>query len=390
VKVAIDVRRAGDYGVGTYIRNIVQGLSRLGTSTRYVLIGRAAERTHFESLPAEFEWAEHRSAPRSLQDQWEMPYVLRQRRADLLHVPWLYAPWHAGRPVVITVHDLTEWTDTAREQGAQRAVSRRLARRALARAARVLAVSQTTQREVARVFALPEDRIRVVYNALDERFVLEPPPGDSARILERHAVHYPYVLYAGSVQPQKNLPRLVEAFAVVKSELADHAELSRLKLIVIGDDVARHQALRRAVVKTRMQEEVRFLGFVPHGVLRAFYAHARVFAFPSLYEGFGLPPLEAMAHGTPVVVSNVSSLAEVCGQAALAVHPENVFDIARGLRAALTDDSMRRELIARGRERIQRFSWRSAALAVHQAYWEVAENSRGPSGAGPSKSSPTR
>ena len=373
MKVAIDVRRAGDYGVGTYIRNIVHGLGRLGTDTRYVLIGRAAERAHFDSLRPNFEWAECLSAPRSLRDQWETPYLLRQRGADLLHVPWLYAPWNAGRPVIMTVHDLAEWTDPGRERTLPGAVHLRLARRALARAARVLAVSQATQREVARVFALPEQRIEVVYNALDERFVLEPPPGDSARILERHAVSYPYVLYAGSVQPQKNLARLVEAFAVVKAELADHAELRNLKMIVIGDDLARHQALRRAVVRTRMQEEVRFLGFVPHGVLRAFYAHARVFAFPSLDEGFGLPPLEAMAHGTPVVVSNVSSLPEVCGEAALAVHPENVFDIARGLRAALTDEGVRRDLIARGRERIQHFSWRRAALAVHQTYWEVAE-----------------
>jgi glycosyltransferase involved in cell wall biosynthesis len=372
VKVAIDVRRAGDYGVGTYIRNVVRELGRLGTPTRYVLIGRAAERAHFESLPQTFEWAECPCAPRSVRDQWEIPYLLRQRRADVLHVPWLYAPWNPGRPVVMTVHDLTEWTETARERRVQLTFSRRLARRALARAARILTVSQATQREVARVFALPEHRIEVVYNALDERFVLEPPPADGPRILERHAVCYPYVLYAGSVQPQKNLPRLVEAFAVVKAELADHAELRSLKLIVIGDDLARHQALRRAVVKTRMQEEVRFLGFVPHAVLRAFYAHARVFAFPSLYEGFGLPPLEAMAHGTPVVVSNVSSLPEVCGEAALGVHPENVFDIARGLRAALTDEGVRRELIARGRERVQLFSWRRAALAVHQTYWEVA------------------
>jgi glycosyltransferase involved in cell wall biosynthesis len=376
VKVAIDVRRAGDYGVGTYIRNIVQELGRLATPTRYVLIGRSAERAHFDSLPEKIEWAECRSAPRSLRDQWEMPYLLRHSRADLLHVPWLYAPLNAGRPVVMTVHDLTEWTEPVRERRMLQAVSRRLARRALARAARVLAVSQSTQREVARVFALPEDRIEVVYNALDERFVVEPPPGDCARILERHAVYYPYVLYAGSVQPQKNLPRLVEAFAVVKTELAEHPELRNLKLIVIGDDLARHQELRRSVVKTRMQEEVRFLGFVPHGVLRAFYAHARVFAFPSLDEGFGLPPLEAMAHGTPVVASNVSSLPEVCGEAALGVHPENVFDIARGLRAALTDDSLRRELIARGRERVQLFSWRRAALAVHQTYWEVATTTK--------------
>jgi glycosyltransferase involved in cell wall biosynthesis len=375
VKVAIDVRRAGDFGVGTYIRNIVAELGRQAGDAQYLLIGRSADRVHFEALPPQFDWAECHGSPGSFRDQWEIPLLLNRRGADLLHVPWLYAPFRAGRPFLLTAHDLTDWTESDGGSGPHRGGRRfqkRLTRRALQRAARVLAVSQATQREVSRVFGLPESKIEVVYNALDERFVREPPPPEADRILERHAVTYPYVLYAGSIRPQKNLARLIEAFAVVKSELADHPELAGLKLIVIGDEMAKHPALRRAVVRTRLREEVRFLGFVPHAVLRAFYARARLFAFPSLYEGFGLPPLEAMAHGTPVLVSNVSSLPEVCGEAALAVNPENVFDIARGMRAALTDEALRRELVARGQERVHRYSWQRAAEAVRRVYEEVA------------------
>lgn len=376
MRVAIDVRRATNYGVGTYIRNIVHNLARTNHGTGYVLFGSARDREPFGDLPGNFEWVEHSAAPESFRDQIQVPLLLRNY-VDVLHEPWLYAPLVAPCPVVITVHDLTEIIDShgaPPPEGVRppRSLRRHFARRALDRAARIFAVSQASQRELTRVFGIPEKKIEVVYNALDERFLSEPLPADTDRILERHAVNYPFLLYAGNIRPQKNLSRLIEAFAVVKSELYEHPELSRLKLIVIGDELAKHPDLRRAVVRTRMREEVRFLGFVPHGVLRVFYARARAFLFPSLYEGFGLPPLEAMAHGTPVLTSNVSSLPEVFGPAALLVNPENVFDIARGIRSVLTDESLRGELIERGHERVKRYSWARAAEQIHKAYEAVA------------------
>jgi glycosyltransferase involved in cell wall biosynthesis len=182
------------------------------------------------------------------------------------------------------------------------------------------------------------------------------------------------VLYAGNIKPQKNLPRLIEAFAVVKSELREHPEYSRLKLLLIGDAADEHSDLRRAVLRSRLQGDVRFLGFVPLSVLRVFYARARAFLFPSLYEGFGLPPLEAMAHGTPVLTSSVSSLPEVFADAALLVNPENVFDIARGIRQILTEDVMRDSLVRRGFELVQRYSWERSAEKVREVYRSVMAN----------------
>jgi len=250
-----------------------------------------------------------------------------------------------------------------------------LARRALARADRILAVSHFSKRELARVFGIPEPKIEVIYNALDERFIREPLPADADRILERHAVNYPFVLYAGNIKPQKNLARLIEAFAVAKTDLRDHPELSRLKLLVIGDELSKHPDLRRAVVRSRVRENVRFLGFVPYPVLRVFYSRAKAFVFPSLHEGFGLPPLEAMAHGTPVLTSNVSSLPEVFSQAALLVNPENVFDIARGIRQILTEGVLREALVRRGYELIHRFSWERSAQQVRDVYEAVMAGS---------------
>ncbi|MBI3896500.1 MAG: glycosyltransferase family 4 protein, partial [Acidobacteria bacterium] len=165
------------------------------------------------------------------------------------------------------------------------------------------------------------------------------------------------------------------AFAVVKGELRDHPVYRHLKLLIIGDELSEHPDLRRTVVRTRTQNEVRFLGFVPVQTLRVFYQAAEVFVFPSLHEGFGLPPLEAMAQGTPVVTSNVSSLPEVVGDAAILVHPENVFDIARGIQQVLLDEALRRELSQRGQRQLARFSWARSVEQVLAIYAEGAVGS---------------
>jgi glycosyltransferase involved in cell wall biosynthesis len=297
---------------------------------------------------------------------------LRERRVDILHMPWFYAPALVPMRMVLTVHDLSDIL--ARETGTTPVVQAgRLffARRAARRANHIFAVSQASKRDVARTFGVPESRISVVYNAVDERFLNEPLPADADRILERHAVTGPYVLYAGAIKPQKNLPRLIEAFAVAKAELADHPEFADLKLLVIGEAPARHAELRSAVVRARVREDVRFLGFVPQPVLRVFYARAQAFLFPSLYEGFGLPPLEAMAHGAPVLTSNVSSLPEVFRDAALLVNPDNVFDIARGIRQILTEKDLRETLVRCGHARARSFSWQRAAEQVRETYDRV-------------------
>jgi len=372
MRVAIDIRRAGDYGIGTYIRNIVNELGRLDRGTHYLLIGRPRHLEEFDVLPENFELLNYPADPGTFRTHFHLPFLLERRNIDILHMPWFYAPALVPCRLVITVHDLTDVL-LPPAGGSPIVQTGRLffARRALSRAERILAVSHASKRELARVFGIPEGKIEVIYNALDQRFVREPLSAEADRILERHAVNYPFVLYAGKIKPQKNLARLIEAFAVAKAELGDHPELAGLKLLMIGDELSKHADLRRAVIRARIREDVRFLGFVPYPVLRVFYARARAFLFPSLYEGFGLPPLEAMAHGTPVLTSNVSSLPEVFSQAALLVNPEHVFEIARGIRQILTEDVLREALVRRGYELVQRYSWERSAQQVHDVYEAV-------------------
>jgi glycosyltransferase involved in cell wall biosynthesis len=372
MRVAIDIRRAGDYGLGTYIRNIVHQLARLDGESRYLLIGQRSHLEQFDPLPENFELLEYRHEPGTLRTHLHLPWLLRRRRVDILHMPWFYCPAIVPARLVLTVHDLSDvLAPTAGAAPPVQTGRLFFANRAVRRADHIFAVSQSSKRDLARTFNIPESKIGVVYNAVDERFLNEPLPPDADRILERHAVDGPYVLYAGNIKPQKNLPRLIEAFAVAKAELSDHPEFAHLKLLVIGEALTRHADLRRAVVRARVREDVRFLGFVPLPVLRVFYARARAFLFPSLYEGFGLPPLEAMAHGTPVLTSNVSSLPEVFHGAALLVNPENVFEIARGIRQILSEKELRENLIRSGYERVRCYSWQRAAQLVRQTYEAV-------------------
>jgi glycosyltransferase involved in cell wall biosynthesis len=173
---------------------------------------------------------------------------------------------------------------------------------------------------------------------------------------------------------------MIEAFSALKTELERDGLYPDLKLIIIGDDLSGNPDLRRTVVRSGVQNDVRFLGFIPIEVLRIFYDSAKIFVFPSLYEGFGLPPLEAMAHGTPVVTSNVSSLPEVVGNAAVLVNPENVFEIMRALHRVLVDKALRDRMKERGYLQATRFSWEISVRRVRAVYREVgqcAENEAG-------------
>jgi glycosyltransferase involved in cell wall biosynthesis len=266
----------------------------------------------------------------------------------------------------------------AREQsGFWRSFHFQMTKRVLAGAARIFAVSNFTRNEIEKLFEIPSDRVEVVYNAIDERFLhghATAPERDL--IARRYQVTYPFLLYAGRISPHKNVVRMIEAFSALKTELERDQAYPDLKLIIIGDDLSGNPDLRRTVVRSGVQHDVRFLGFVPIEVLRIFYDEAKIFVFPSLYEGFGLPPLEAMVHGTPVVTSNVSSLPEVVGNAAVLVNPENVFEIMRALHRVLMDKPLRERMKERGYQQAAKFSWETSVRRILEAYGQIAHGDR--------------
>jgi glycosyltransferase involved in cell wall biosynthesis len=374
VRVAIDIRRINEFGVGTYTRNAIRTLARLDHGTEYFLLGIPGKLGDIEALPPNFITVPTHPNEFSLQSYFELNRILRHHKVDLLHVPHLFwKPQSVPCPYVVTVHDLLDHLYKVNSASwVKRTLHFEFTKRVLHHAARIFAVSNFSKKDTERLFHVPGDKIEVIYNALDDRFCQgHATDADRRLIAERYQVRYPFLLYAGRISPHKNVVRIIEAFAALKAELEKEGLYPDLKLIIIGDELSKHPDLRRAVNRTRMQNDVRFLGFVPIGVLRIFYDLAKVFVFPSLYEGFGLPPLEAMAHGTPVVTSNTSSIPEVVGNAAVMVNPENVFEIMHALHRVLVDQSVRDTLKARGALQAQRFSWDESVRRMLEVYRDV-------------------
>lgn len=382
LRIVLDARHLQDFGIGTYIRNLLQGLATIDRSNDYYLTGQADchELVH---LPENFHWVPYARRDSNPLDDIRYPLFIRQLRPDLVHIPLNTVSVFMPRPYVVTIHDMSSLL-FPRHSGLQTTLWEYRFRRGLLRANQVIAVSKATRRDVERLLRIPADRIRQIYSAPDPDFAALPAEADTSRakeeakrrVLERYNITYPFILYSGRIRPQKNVARLVEAFAVLRGDLASHPVYRELRLIIIGDDLSKHPEVRRAVIQSRVEQQVRFLGFVPSETLRIFYECARVFAFPSLYEGFGLPPLEAMACGTPVVTSNTSSLPEVAGDAAVQVDPRNVFEIARGLEEALLNEDRRHQLRERGYRQVQRFSWQRTAAQVLQTYYDVSGRTR--------------
>ncbi|HUA62165.1 MAG TPA: glycosyltransferase family 1 protein [Verrucomicrobiae bacterium] len=372
--IAIDARRIRDFGIGSYIRGLLSGLADIDRLNRYTYVVGSADTQALPKLPENFQPAFYQRRDWMQLDNLAFPVFLRSLGADLVHIPLARVPLFMIRPYVVTVHDMADLMFQDRGSRLRMAVRRYRFRRGLSRASRVIAVSEATRRDVEAETGLSSDRIQRVYNAPDPVFdngATATSPEERGRIMERYQINYPYVLYAGNIRRHKNVPRLVEAFAVARDHLASHPDYQDLRLVIIGDTISQFPAVRQAVMKSRVDHMVRFLGFVPFETLRCFFESAAAFVFPSRYEGFGLPPLEAMACGTPVVTSDVSSLPEVVGDAAVLVNPENVFDIARGIQEVLTDQTLRASLIRRGHEQAARFNWSRAAKQVLEIYQEA-------------------
>ena len=368
MRIGIDARKLHDFGIGTYIRNLLRQLSRLDTSTEFVLLCRPEDREGLATLGENFRSIAETAAPYSLSEQVRVPFALRREKVSLFHAPHYVLPPLVPCRSVVTIHDCIHLMFPQYLPNlAALAYARASIRMAARRATRVMTVSESSKRDILRFVDTEPGKIDVIYNSYDERFGVEPLEEDVVRVRERFQLHDEFILYAGNVKPHKNLERLIQAFDLVRRRGLDH-----VKLVIIGDEVSKYAALRRAVHRHQLHQYVRFLGYLPETTLAVMYRLAGVFVFPSLYEGFGLPPLEAMASGTPVVTSNVSSLPEVAGDAAILVDPYDPHAIADGIATVLTDEATRRELRSKGLRRASEFSWEASVRRIRSIYCEAA------------------
>ena len=367
MRVAIDARKLHDFGIGTYIRNLLRHLARIDHDTEYVLLCGEADLGVAAQLGPNFRSVLEPSPNYSIREQIHVPWVLRRERPDLYHAPHYVLPAAINCNSVVTIHDcihlmFPQYLPNRMAYAYARAQMWTAAHRSDC----ILTVSDASKRDILHLFNIPPEKIVVVYNAIDAHFSVTPPPDAVSRVRERYQLDHRFVLYVGNIKPHKNLVRLIEAFSELRT-----GDLEDVKLLIIGDEISKLPALRHAVHRHKLHKHVRFLGYVPDDQLAVLYRLAAVFVFPSLYEGFGLPPLEAMASGTPVVVSNVSSLPEVVGDAAVLVDPHDIDSIVDGLRCVLTNPARADDMRRKGLERSREFSWERSVARTLEVYKRI-------------------
>ena len=368
MRVAIDTRKLHDYGIGTYVRNLITELSRQDDDAEYSLLCAPSDVEAIRALGPRFQPCVVRAGNYSVREQWAVPWALAKARVDLFHAPHYVVPPLSTAPVVVTIHDCIHLRfPQYLPNRAALYYARTMMTLAAKRARRVLTVSQASKDDILHYLHVPADKVEVIHNAIDMRLAGEPTQEEVQRVRERFLLTAPFVLYTGNIKPHKNVDRLIEAFSILRQRSAED-----VKLLIIGDEISKYPNLRRLVHRFQLHQHVRFLGFVPDATLSVLYRLASVFVFPSLYEGFGLPPLEAMAAGAPVITSNVSSLPEVVGDAAILIDPMDAGAIASAMAQVLGDPKLRDDLIRRGRERVKAFSWTRSVARVRQVYGELA------------------
>jgi len=367
LRIAIDARKLHDYGIGTYVRNLVQGLARQDDDAAYAVLCRDADAGFVQALGSRFTPIVERSGNYSVREQLSVPLALRRARADLFHAPHYVVSPLTPCPYIVTIHDCIHlrFPQYLPNRMAY-TYARRMMSLAARRSRRVLTVSNASKQDILHYLRVPADKVEVIYNALDARLATPPTQDDIDRVRQRFQLTAPFILYAGNIKPHKNVDRLIEAYAILRRRGVESA-----RLLIIGDEISKYPNLRRLVHRFQLHQHVRFLGFVPDATLAVLYQLASVFVFPSLYEGFGLPPLEAMAAGAPVITSNVSSLPEVVGDAALLIDPMDAGAIADAMARVLGDEALRAELVRRGHERVKAFSWDRSVARVREVYREL-------------------
>lgn len=360
---SLDVRTATPHfpGIGRYVTNLAQAMRmQLQPGERLHLIGNPAQAERFAPMiDASVQFVACQATPFAWTQQWRVPLLLRRiadRAAHLYHSPYYLMPYLPGAPTVLTHYDLIPLYFPAYVSPRARLLFRVALRLALRTARRIVAISEASRRDLLATFALAPQRVITTPLAPEPRFQPQPAAAIAA-VRARYALPPRFVLYLGINKPHKNLVALLQAYA----QLPAHAP----PLVIAGAWDERYPEAKQAAVTLDLTARVHFLGPVAEADLPALYAAATLFVFPSQYEGFGLPVLEAMACGTPVACSNVSSLPEVAGDAARLFDPATPAAIAEALEQLLDAPALCETLRTRGLAQAARFSWaRTAALTL--------------------------
>jgi glycosyltransferase involved in cell wall biosynthesis len=362
-------------GIGRYTRGLVEGLARFDQDNRYKLFS-AGKDQQFRFWPRNFSLKELPLTERQLIALWQrmrlpLPVELVTGLVDVYHSPDFVLPPVLAARTVLTVHDLSFMRHPECSSEALLDYLMEAVPRSVEQADLIVADSKSTRDDLVELLEVPEEKILVLYPGLESHFAPVRNEHLLRRLLDRYDVRYPYILAVGTLQPRKNFVRLIEAYNIlVRRYQIPH------KLVIVGSKGWLYDEIEETIHALRLDGRVNLTGFVKDQDLPYLYSAAEVFAFPSLYEGFGIPVLEAMGCGTPVVTSSVSSMPEVAGDAALLVSPHDVEALASALWRLLDDVYLQNELCLRGFERVRQFTWRETAKRLVRAYRRLFVNGR--------------
>lgn len=378
-KIGVDIRltyyRQG--GIAEYMRQLTQALADLHPPYNFRLLHNFRAN---ETITPQFKRENLFTPCHHRIENIALGVELLPRRLDLLHSPDFIPPRFGAKHYVITIHDLAfllyaniQTADSLRYYAGQ-------IERAVKQADQIIAVSQTTKDDIVHLLDVPEEKITVVYEGVHSIFKPENQEGRVTGATKRlpskkSNLHSPltpaptaladeYILFVGTIEPRKNIPNLLRGYAILKAR-----EKHIPKLVLVGQKGWLAEPSFEAIENLKLENDVMWLGNVPFDGLPELYRGAKMLVFPSLYEGFGFPPLEAMACGTPVVTSDRGSLKEITGDAAVYIDPDNPDSIADGMQKLLLDKALYQDLCDKGLKHVQQFTWESAAhqtLAVYQ------------------------
>ena len=366
-------------GVGAYAQRLITGLATIDRENRYTCLvaadgpGLPVSQANVVAAPTDVSFEDHLRG-----DLWllgYLPFRLRALRTDVYHGPAVFLPHvKLGYGTVVTIHDLVSFLFPETVPKKYSLYMRLMTRLAARSADRIIAVSHATKTDLVQILGVPPAKIAVIHEAVGPEFACVPSREAVEAVVRRYGLRPPYCLFVGNLEPRKNLPSLIEAFAQARRRLAP-AGFSP-QLVLAGTRAWLHAGIFRAVETHGLGAAVVFTDYVPLADLPALYAGATCFVFPSLYEGFGLPVLEAMAAGAPVVAARAGSIPEVAGDAALLVDASVPGELTAAIEAVLTDRALRERLIIRGRARAATFEWNRVARETREVYDAVYQRRR--------------
>lgn len=374
--IGIDARKVQDFGIGTYIRNLIRGLAEIDDENRYLLLVRTPQgRAALSDLPQNFQVVLERSPVYSARELVALSWRLFRLNLDLYHSTHYVLPAIVPSRVVVTIHDIIHllYPEFLPSRLAF-LYAQRMIRRSLSRGDRIIAVSRNTRDDLKQYFEVDPAKIEVVHNGVDDVFRRRLSAEELDRSLRNLELDRPYVLFVGNpAKPHKNLDNVIQAYAKARQIHSFDAPL-----VCVGDRSAAEFKIRQRAEQLGIGDKVLLLGHVAGEALPAIYQGATLFLYPTLYEGFGLPVVEAMASGVALITSNTSSLKEIAEGYAHLVDPLDVDGIARAIARCMSDGEHREALAKLGLKRADDFHWKRTAERTREVYLS-ALSSRPPS-----------